>query len=81
MLRMSLGVDPDAKVELPEEEEETTEEEAAEEVKADEGDDDEELKVPDDAKTAEPVPETATSTEDEVEGDANEAPAEAKEEL
>jgi len=77
MLRLSMGVDPDAKVELPDEE--TPEEESTEEVKAE--DDDEEdkkddVKVPDDAKSPDPV-----EAEDEVEGESKEAPAEGKDEL
>merc|ERR1711887_288688 len=75
MLRMSMGVDLDAKVELPEEPEEATEDESAEEVKAEE-DEEEEPVVPDDAKTAEPV-----EAEAGAEGETNEAPAEGKDEL
>merc|ERR1712142_1229654 len=78
MLRISMGVDLDAKVELPEEAE-PAEEEAAEEVKAE--DDEEEPKVPDDAVKAEPVPEANEAGEDETEGETKEAPAEAKDEL
>jgi len=77
MLRMSMGVDLDAKVDLPEEPE-AAEEEAAEEVKAD--DEDEEPKVPDDAAKPDPV-DAGESAEDTVEGETKEAPAEAKEEL
>merc|ERR1712168_1254465 len=77
MLRLSMGVDLDAKVELPEETE-ATEEEAAEEVKAD--DDEEEPKVPEDAVKVEPVAEPADG-EDVIEGETKEAPAEAKDEL
>jgi len=81
MLRLSMGVDPDAKVDLPDEE--STEEEATEDVKAEDDEDDsdkkEEIKT-EDAKTPEPV--EASGTEDEVEGEGTkEAPAEAKEEL
>merc|ERR1712002_667533 len=54
MLRLSMGVDLDAKVELPEEPE-APEEEQAEEVKAD--DDEDEPKVPEDAVKVEPVAE------------------------
>merc|ERR1712141_530829 len=77
MLRLSMGVDLDAKVELPEETE-ATEEEAAEEVKAD--DDEEEPKVPEDAVKVEPVAEPADGV-DVIEGETKEAPAEAKDEL
>merc|ERR1719318_1687391 len=77
MLRLSMGVDPDAKVELPEED--AVEEETTEDVKAE--DDEDDTKVPEDAKTAEPVEASETGTEDEVEGETKEAPAEAKEEL
>jgi heat shock protein beta len=81
MLRLSMGVDPDAKVDLPDEE--STEEEATEDVKAEDDEDDsdkkEDIKT-EDAKTPEPV--EASGTEDEVEGEGTkEAPAEAKEEL
>jgi len=79
MLRMSMGVDLDAKVELPEEPEEATEDDSTEEVKAEE-DEEEEPTIPDDAKTAEPV-EAEAGAEDEVEGETNEAPAEGKDEL
>lgn len=78
MLRLSMGVDLDAKVELPEEPEAPEEEEKAEEVKAE--DDDEEPKVPDDAVKAEPVAESEAG-EDVIEGESKEAPAEAKDEL
>merc|ERR1712080_481931 len=79
MLRLSMGVDPDAKVELPEEPE-PTEEEATEDVKAEEDEDD--TKTPEDAKTATPVEASEPGTEDQVEGETTkEAPAEAKEEL
>lgn len=84
MLRLSMGVDLDAKVELPEEEE-VTEEESTEEVKAEDEDEEKEdkEKVPDDTKTPEPVPEAGS--EDIVEGETKEetkeAPAEAKDEL
>merc|ERR1712176_1485725 len=74
MLRMSMGVDLDAKVELPEESEDK-EEEATEEVKAE--DDDEEPKVPEDAVKAEPV----DAGEDVIEDETKEAPAEGKDEL
>lgn len=81
MLRLSVGVDPDAKADLPDEE--SAEEETTEEVKADEEEESEDkkddIKIPDDAKTPEPV--EAPGTEDEVEGETKEAPAEAKEEL
>jgi len=77
MLRLSMGVDPDAKVELPEED--AVEEETTEDVKAE--DDEDDSKVPEDAKTAEPVEASEAGTEDEVEGETKEAPAEAKEEL
>merc|ERR1712013_812106 len=78
MLRMSMGVDLDAKVELPEETE-ATEEEATEEVKADDDDAEaeEEPKVPEDAVKADPV----EAGEDEIEGETKEAPAEGKDEL
>jgi len=78
MLRLSMGVDPDAKVELPEEEEETTEEETTEEVNAEDGEEEnkEDIKIPEDAKTPEIV--EPSTNEDAVE---NEAPAEGKEEL
>merc|ERR1712126_228029 len=78
MLRMSMGVDLDAKVDLPEEPE-AAEEETAEEVKA-EDEDEEAGKVPDDAVKAEPV-EAAEAGEDVVEGESKEEPAEAKDEL
>jgi len=77
MLRLSMGVDLDAKVELPEEPE-APEEEQAEEVKAEE--DDEEPKAADDAVKAEPVAESEAG-EDVIEGESKEAPAEAKDEL
>merc|ERR1712002_307168 len=51
MLRMSMGVDLDAKVELPEEEEETTGDDSTEEVNAEE--DEENVDVPEDENTAE----------------------------
>jgi heat shock protein beta len=75
MLRMSMGVDLDAKVELPEEVE-ATEEESPEEVKAE--DDEEEPKIPEEGEAikAEPVP--VEAGEDTIEG---EAPAEGKDEL
>merc|ERR1712121_274168 len=80
MLRMSMGVDLDAKVELPEEAE-AAEEETAEEVRAEDEDEEskEEPKVPDDAVKAEPGPE-AEAGEDVIEGETKEAPAEAKDE-
>lgn len=74
MLRLSMGVDPDAKAELPEEE--SAEEESTEEVKAE---DDEEEGSKEDAKSPEPT--EAPGTEDEVEGETKEAPAEGKDEL
>lgn len=83
MLRLSMGVDLEAKVELPEEDEETeetAEEEGSEEVNADDEetkeDTSEDIKVPDDAKKVDPV--EHPTNEDAVE---SEAPAEAKEEL
>ncbi|XP_057296037.1 endoplasmin-like [Hydractinia symbiolongicarpus] len=79
MLKLSMNVDVDAKVELPDEDEETAEEEeATEEVKADE---EETPEVPDDAKKPEPVDATTESTEDVVEEESKEAPAEAHTEL
>jgi len=73
MLRLSMGVDPDAKVELPEEDE-AAEEESTEEVKAD--DDDEE----DDSKTKEePAKESTEDSEDKVEDESK--GSEGKEEL
>jgi len=79
MLRMSMGVDLDAKVDLPEEPE-AAEEETAEEVKAEDEDEEAGGKAPDDAVKAEPV-EAAEAGEDVVEGESKEAPAEAKDEL
>jgi len=76
MLRLSMGVDLDAKVDLPEEEEESAEEEATEEVTADNEEEDTPVDVPENAKTAEPV----DAKEDSAEGE-QEAPAEAKDEL
>jgi len=90
MLRLSMGVDLNAKVEIPEDEE-VPEEESAEEVKAEDDEaeaeeekkDEEEVKVPEDAKAAEPVAEAGG--EDVVEGETKEetkeAPAEGKDEL
>merc|ERR1712168_1691991 len=74
MLRLSMGVDLDAKAELPEEE--SAEEESTEEVKAE---DDEEEGSKEDAKSPEPT--EAPGTEDEVEGETKEAHAEGKDEL
>merc|ERR1712142_1159456 len=79
MLRMSMGVDLDAKVDLPEEPE-AAEEETAEEVKAEDDDEEPGSKVPDDAVKVDPV-EAGESAEDTIEGETKEAPAEAKEEL
>jgi len=79
MLRLSMGVDLDAKVDLPEEEEEAAEE-TTEEVKADDEEEEskseEPVEIPADAKKPEPV----EAKEDSAEGE-NEAPAEAKDEL
>merc|ERR1719427_1772391 len=90
MMRMSMGVDLHAAVELPEEEDEEEKKEEPEEVK-----DEEEEEAKEDAKEA-PAAETpaaetpaaetpATETpagEDEVEGEStNETPAEGKDEL
>jgi heat shock protein beta len=72
MLRLSMGVDPDAKAELPEEE--SVEEESTEEVKAE----DEEEEGSKDEKSE---PTEAPGSEDEVEGETKEAPAEGKDEL
>jgi len=100
MLRLSMGVDLDAKVELPEDDE-PAEEEAAEEIKAEDDDDEKKddtktddiktddtktdnIKVPDDAKTVDPVSAdttTTTTSEDQVEGESKEIPATGKEEL
>lgn len=85
MLRLSMGVDPDAKVELPEEDE-AAEEEATEEVKADDDEEaSEEPKAEDEPKAAEEEPKkvepTSEGGEDEVEGESKEAPAEGKDEL
>jgi len=77
MLRLSMGVDPDAKVEIPEEE--SVEEESTEEVKAEDDEEEEKVKIPEDAKSPEPT--EAPGTEDEVEGETKEAPAEGKDEL
>merc|ERR1712126_243023 len=70
MLRMSMGVDLDAKVDLPEEPE-AAEEETAEEVKAEDEDEEAGGKVPDDAVKAEHV-EAAEAGEDVVEGESKE---------
>jgi len=74
MLRLSMGVDLDAKVDLPEEDE-SAEEEVTEEVKAEE-EEEETVEIPADAKKPEPV----EAKEDSADGE-NEAPAEAKDEL
>jgi len=83
MLRLSMGVDVDAKVELPEEDEEEKEEKAdeeGEEVNADGEEEESKEDIPEikvDSKTVEPVAEHPTN-EDAVE---SEAPAEGKTEL
>merc|ERR1719234_1241914 len=82
MLRLSMGVDPDAKVELPEEDE-AAEEEATEEVKADEDEDEKSDEAPEEPKSEEEPKkvEPTSASEDAVEGETKEAPAEAKDEL
>lgn len=89
MLRMSMGVDLHAAVELPEEEDEEEKKEETEEIKDEEEEEGkEEPKETAEAETPAteaPAPETPASetpaAEDEVEGETNETPAEAKEEL
>ena len=71
MLRLSMGVDMDAKVELPDD----AEEETSEEVKSE----DEDIDIPENAKTPKPV--TVQDTEDEVEEEHKETPAKDKDEL
>merc|ERR550534_1085029 len=77
MLRMSMGVDLHATVDLPEdEEEEEKKEEETEEVK---DEDDEEAATP--AETPEAESTETPASEDQAEGEAAEAPAEGKDEL
>jgi len=77
MLRMSMGVDLHATVDLPEdEEEEEKKEEETEEVK---DEDEEEAATP--AETPEAESTETPASEDQAEGEAAEAPAEGKDEL
>jgi len=84
MLRMSMGVDLHATVDLPEEEEEEEEKkEDTEEIKDEEEEDSKEdpkSEEPEETK-AEEAPATEETGEDEVEGETSETPAEAKDEL